>query len=156
MATLSYLCDLLVSRLLILDSWLNSTRSPVFILQPFPHFGRRRTVKSCGTGWLIPSVSTALLLTRYYSRGGGWWWCRYSCYWHSLRLWFIWYFRSHANRLSSLGLWLVTTDKPYHCKKSVIQDRQKEHVLQFYIAMNKIYHIFLSERQGYFFVFLKL
>jgi hypothetical protein len=32
MDTHYYLCDLLVSRLLILDSWLNSTRSPVFVL----------------------------------------------------------------------------------------------------------------------------
>jgi hypothetical protein len=121
MDTHYYLCDLLVSRLLIFDSWLNSTWSPVFILQPLPHFRRRWTVGSRGTGWVIPSVSAALLLTRRYSRGGGRWWCCCSCYWHSLRFCFIWYFCFHANRFCSLGLGLVTTDKKNMCYNSIYQ-----------------------------------
>jgi hypothetical protein len=71
-------------------------------------------------------VAAALLLARQYSRGGGRRWCCYGSYWHSLRFQFVCYFRSRANRFSSLGLWLVTTHKAYHCKNMCCSSTYQE------------------------------
>jgi hypothetical protein len=81
---LHYLCDLLVCGSLIFHCWLKSTWGPVFIFQPLPHFGRWWTVRS----WIIPSVPTALLLTRHYSRRCGRLWRCHSCCRCWLWFWF--------------------------------------------------------------------
>jgi hypothetical protein len=116
-----YLCDLLVSGFLVFHSRLHSSRSPVFILHSLPQFGRRWTMGRGGYSRILPSMPTALLLTRCHMRwSGGRWsysccsWCRCCCCRRLVFHLIKWCVCIYTHWFSFLGLCLVKRNKTHH------------------------------------------